>query len=70
MGLSSNPCCAVFDTGLWLLFVSLISIAILRFSSSDSLFFAQKCKLDVTEQEVEEVLGEIKIDSQRTRNIF
>ena len=69
MGLSSNPCCAVFDTGLWLLFVSLISIAILRFILSFD-FFAQKCKLDVTEQEVEEVLGEIKIDSQRTRNIF
>ena len=32
--------------------------------------FAQKCKLDVTEQEVEEVLGEKKIDSQRTRNLF
>ena len=28
-------------------------------------FFAQKCKLDVTELEVEEVLGEIKIDSQQ-----
>ena len=26
-------------------------------------FFAQKCKLDVTQQEVEEVLGEIKIKS-------